>query len=418
MVTTRLGVHLLYDFVAAQPLSGRYHGGAEYCKAVFDELIALDTGTRITAFHDPSAWLDPELRDRAEAAHVEILAVHGKADIAALLRTGRYDRFYSALPYDYYDFDCTGVEFVFTIHGLRPIELPTDAHEARYGGGGRAALRAALKRTFRSAYAARRRAQFARLLAVPARRRVIVVPSGHTKYSLLAELPGLPADEIRVYYSPAKSVTAPDPELATEHLLRRLGLAPRSYFLILSGNRWVKNAIRAIEALDGLFDARRALSERVLVLGAERGTLRVRIRNEERFVFHDYVEPAELEALYGAAFALVFPTLNEGFGYPPLEAMRFGTPVICAAVGATTEVCADGVLYVNPWSIDEIRARALMLLLDERMRERMSQRARARSVVVAQRQAADLRSLAHLLLADVEQPLDATLDASRARGHD
>lgn len=69
----------------------------------------------------------------------------------------------------------------------------------------------------------------------------------------------------------------------------------------------------------------------------------------------------KLASLYQNAYLFVYPTLNEGFGYPPIEAMQFATPVICSAITSTTEICGDSVLYFNPYSIDEIKNRILMM---------------------------------------------------------
>lgn len=53
-----------------------------------------------------------------------------------------------------------------------------------------------------------------------------------------------------------------------------------------------------------------------------------KIKNKSHFVLLEYVDNNVLESLYKGAYALIYPTLNEGFGYPPLEAMKYGTPVL------------------------------------------------------------------------------------------
>jgi len=54
------------------------------------------------------------------------------------------------------------------------------------------------------------------------------------------------------------------------------------------------------------------------------------------------VADCDLRGLYEGAAGFVFPALHEGFGIPPLEAMRLGVPVVCARSGATPEVLGDG----------------------------------------------------------------------------
>ncbi len=74
-----------------------------------------------------------------------------------------------------------------------------------------------------------------------------------------------------------------------------------------------------------------------------------------RVVFVDYIAGDELPHFYGNALALFFPSLYEGFGLPPLEAMAMGTPVITTRMASLPEVCGDAAVYVNP---DDIEAMA------------------------------------------------------------
>jgi len=71
--------------------------------------------------------------------------------------------------------------------------------------------------------------------------------------------------------------------------------------------------------------------------------------------FTGFVSDAQLAELYCGATALVFPSLWEGFGLPPLEAMASGCPVITSNVASLPEVCGEAVEYVDPTSVDSIR---------------------------------------------------------------
>jgi glycosyltransferase involved in cell wall biosynthesis len=96
----------------------------------------------------------------------------------------------------------------------------------------------------------------------------------------------------------------------------------------------------------------------------------------------------------------LYPTLNEGFGYPPLEAMRHETPVLCSAVTSLTEICQDAALYFNPYSQREIRNRVLMLAKNEDVYREYVGRAKERYSVVAQRQDQMLEELSALILSE------------------
>jgi glycosyltransferase involved in cell wall biosynthesis len=138
------------------------------------------------------------------------------------------------------------------------------------------------------------------------------------------------------------------------------------YFLLVSANRWIKNNIRAILALDQLFSEAKLKDKKVVVLGLPNDHL-VKLKNRSKFVFKDYVEINELKDFYRHAYCFIYPSLNEGFGYPPLDAMKYGTPVLASAISAIPEVCNNAALYFNPFSIAEIRNRILQIDDDQQL---------------------------------------------------
>ena len=77
----------------------------------------------------------------------------------------------------------------------------------------------------------------------------------------------------------------------------------------------------------------------------------------------EYVSKKDLMYLYHGAFCLVFPSLYEGFGLPPLEAMSLGCPVITSNLASLPEVCGDAAIYVDPYNSDDIR-QAIEKLID------------------------------------------------------
>jgi glycosyltransferase involved in cell wall biosynthesis len=74
----------------------------------------------------------------------------------------------------------------------------------------------------------------------------------------------------------------------------------------------------------------------------------------DRVIFMGEIDDEELAVLYRRAKVFVFPSLYEGFGIPPLEAMACGCPVVVSKVASLPEVCGDAAYYVNPYDIDDI----------------------------------------------------------------
>jgi glycosyltransferase involved in cell wall biosynthesis len=85
-------------------------------------------------------------------------------------------------------------------------------------------------------------------------------------------------------------------------------------------------------------------------------------------------EDGDLAKLYREASVLLFPSLYEGFGWPPLEAMRYGCPVVCSNVASLPEVVDDAALLCNPADTDECAAALLRVLNDEMLAKQLVER--------------------------------------------
>ncbi|HEY9660481.1 MAG TPA: glycosyltransferase, partial [Allocoleopsis sp.] len=77
--------------------------------------------------------------------------------------------------------------------------------------------------------------------------------------------------------------------------------------------------------------------------------------------------------LYRGAYCLVFPSLYEGFGLPPVEAMHFKCPVITSNVSCLPEICGEAALYVDPYEVKDIKQKVELLLGDRTLREQLVQ---------------------------------------------
>src|SRR5581483_1936303 len=121
--------------------------------------------------------------------------------------------------------------------------------------------------------------------------------------------------------------------------------------------------------------------------------------------FAGYISAADLPALYSAATVFAYPSLFEGFGLPPLEAMACGTPVVCSDTSSLPEVVGDAALMVDPRAADDL-AGALRRLLDDvalraELREAGLARARAFSW---QRNARETLAVYHEAAAERDAP--------------
>jgi glycosyltransferase involved in cell wall biosynthesis len=95
--------------------------------------------------------------------------------------------------------------------------------------------------------------------------------------------------------------------------------------------------------------------------------------------FFGFVPDETLAVLYRLAAAFVFPSLYEGFGLPPLEAMASGTPVITSNVSSLPEVVGDAALLIDPYEPDAIADAMYRVLSDSALRESLRERGFARA---------------------------------------
>jgi glycosyltransferase involved in cell wall biosynthesis len=152
-----------------------------------------------------------------------------------------------------------------------------------------------------------------------------------------------------------------------EAVLERYGLRPDAYWLAVGSANPTKNHAALLEAFVRLS---RDVGGQLVIVGA---------RNDRVFAGDGAIDPpgvlrvgaledAPLKALYRHARALVFPSLYEGFGLPPLEAMACGCPVAAAHAASIPEVCGDAALYFDPRDIDAIAAAMRRLCTDASLR--------------------------------------------------
>ena len=203
--------------------------------------------------------------------------------------------------------------------------------------------------------------------------------SNHSRSAVKLFFPELKEKDIPVMFSPST--------VKEGHFIKKYDC---DYFLLVSGVRWEKNNLRAIIALDELCSEGYIDGKRVIVTGADSKTaFKYKFKNPEIFSFVGYVDDDELRQLYHDAYCFIYPSLNEGFGYPPLEAMYYGVPVLASPFSSISEVCGDAALYFNPFSIKEIKMRIIQLESPE-VRSDLGKRGLKRYGVIRERQDCDL----------------------------
>ena len=292
---------ILYDLMATQPYGqSKYHGGGEYAKTVFLELVQKAHDHEIVGFYDKNKGIEESIISKCKENNITLMPLDRKNELEKIFRSGEFKRFYSAAPILFYDLNMNNIEFVYTIHGLRQIETPTDKYEYKYTTGLVNWGKLIYKTLLGKSYQLIKQKQYGAILNASQKRKVIV-PSLHTKYAIISNFPYVKPEEIVVLYSPKKKIVLNEEQLTLEHFY----VNRKEYFLLTMGNRWAKNNYRAIMALDFIFCKFPQMNKKALILGATDEKIYINIKNKNKFVFKNYVSENELELLYTYAYALI-----------------------------------------------------------------------------------------------------------------
>jgi len=340
--------NVLFDGTAMQGNSSTvFHGGAEYAKFIFRE--SIKRGYKFDLVINDNLIMDESILRIILDYNINVFHVKSIREIYKLIDNSSYERFYSALPYNYIDYKYK-TQFVGVIHGLRAIELPWDSYKYKYYSNIFIAIVEKLINILpcvQKFFIKRYKKEMDLLLKVENSKFITV--SEHSKYALLSYFPNLQIENIEVFYSPFA-------------ICNKSKCVKEKYFLMVSGNRFEKNVCRAIEVFDELFLEQRCNDYKVIITGCGNQPFFKKIKNKDKFILKPYVISEELEDLYSKAFCFVYPSLNEGFGYPPLKAMGYEVPVIASAATSIPEVCGDAALYFTPLDKGELKNRILQIL--------------------------------------------------------
>ncbi|MEP7291884.1 MAG: glycosyltransferase family 1 protein [Chloroflexota bacterium] len=203
---------------------------------------------------------------------------------------------------------------------------------------------------FPQAHPARQRLYLDWTTRMSAARASVVLADSRATADDLTRFYGTPAQKIRVVYPGVDAPVMGDVEAAR----RKYGL-PERYFFFLSTLQPRKNVARIVQAY-AHWKAAHPGDAAALVLAGGQGWLYdpAWTAGVDGVILPGYVDEGDKGSLYAGALALVFPSLYEGFGFPVLEAMHCGTPVITSNTSSLPELTGDAALLVDPLDVGAI----------------------------------------------------------------
>lgn len=221
------------------------------------------------------------------------------------------------------------------------------------------------------------------LLPRLARRALRVLTVSQFSKNELGRYLKLPEEKITVIYNGVDERFGPQPQQRITALKQKYNL-PVQYILALASRTPHKNFRRVLEAWSTITSKPELSDTRLVVAGGLTRTLRrdpalAKLFMQPRIYDLGYVPDEDLPALYSGAAVLVYPSLYEGFGLPPLEAMACGTPVVVSNVASLPEVVGDAGVYTNPYDVEDIALGIYRTLTDKDLRRELRKKGLARA---------------------------------------
>jgi len=365
---------ILFDLTEMQPRTDgiKFHGGGYYGEVIF---FALRQKTQdIIGIYNKNFYINPKILETG----IKTYDIN-EFTPQEVIEKESIDTFYTPLRNKW---KLKVNRHIITWHGVRMLEL-ADNGISTYNYYHKLKIRCFIKTIFnrmnKKTYDKEAYVENAEYITV----------SEHSKASIISFYPHLAKSKIIVCYSPMndEQIELPQPNFE-----------PKSYFLLTSAARWEKNNLRAVWAFDELFSQRKDLNFKVVVAGVtNKKFFERKIKNKDKFVFFGYVDRAELLSLHKNAYAFLYPSLNEGFGYPPFESMRYGVPVAASGTSSIPEVCQNAAIYFDPYNVSEIKNRILQLL-DKTIYDEYSARTLERYKIVSEKQKQDLTRAVDFIL--------------------
>jgi glycosyltransferase involved in cell wall biosynthesis len=212
----------------------------------------------------------------------------------------------------------------------------------------------------------------------------IFAVSSFTKIEI-EKLFGVPGGQIQVIYNAIDERFLHGHATENERMLIAERYQVNYPFLLYAGRiSPQKNIVRIIEAFSALKaeldKAGQHPDLKLIIIGDEpskqpdlrRTVIRSGVQNDVRFL--GFVPIDTLRIFYDAAKVFIFPSLYEGFGLPPLEAMAHGTPVLTSNTSSLPEVVGSAAVLVNPENVFEMRRALQRVLLDQTLRDKLKER--------------------------------------------
>ena len=203
-----------------------------------------------------------------------------------------------------------------------------------------------------------------------AKAKYIIVVSKYTKSGILGHCSYIEDKKIRII-SPgiSKDFKIIKDKRRLDEFKNKYNLQNKKIILHVGNDNWYKNFKTLINAFYLLEEENKFLIKIGKITEEEKRLIN-KYKLHQKILNLQNISKEELINFYNAADVFVFPSLSEGFGWPPLEAMACGCPVIASNKGSLPEVCRDTCIYINPNNPKDIADKIKQILEDKKLKQK------------------------------------------------
>lgn len=345
-----MAMNIMLDFISFQ-LAGGIGGAGSFTKRICDELFEHKKCNKYYALIDSSIELSERYDILAYAKDNNATVIDlKKRKLGDIINEEHIDILFISIgqwysKYNLTDINCKTIMFIHDIFDIEREDMRLDLSLYDKNGEGfvdylRRIVNVACGRWHRQMMAC-----YDNIMPLYMSEKTIpYTVSEYTSRALSYYFPDI-KNKIRICYSPLKNVERKE-TIENEHLRKIIEMG-KPYLLHLGAHRRYKNPQNTVKVFKRLAEKYQDLHLITLRYGNE---------VNDRHIDIKFLSDSDLEHAYANATALIFTSYFEGFGYPPVEAMKYGTPTVASNVTSIPEVVGNAALLVSPFYPADIYA--------------------------------------------------------------
>jgi len=389
-------MNILFDQTEAQ--TSYYNGAAEYAQTLFLQLVSLlgdyPDVTLYSLYTSERSFKYEALSPESLRSHIRVVPVdYSRKRLKDIISENNIDLLFVTCAQTFCDLPLgnlshLGCKVVAVIHDMYVEEMASShieyLHYIKHPGRFLYNCLGRIKVRLLSGTTTARAKLMVRLIGDNDSE--IVTVSDYSRQAIRYFLPEF-ADKIHVFYAPMKTCPDESTDICNGQL-KELVDNHRKYYLLLSADRITKNGERMLNAFKQ-FAANADPSALIVTTGCKKSLF-------SNHVALPFLSSSDINKAYRHCHALLYPSLFEGFGYPPVEAMSYGKPVLSSNVCSIPEVLGDSPVYFTP--IYESSMYGALLKFNDMPYDKLAEKATNQYLTIKARQEADLQNLATKLM--------------------